>query len=284
MNPADQLTAALADRIGLRPEISRPKVLEILREKSASHPESWIPDLLQAPPSSPDWLQFIAPFLIHETYFFRHPAQLQFLADKVLPSLILERKNQGRLLFRAWCAACSSGEEAYSLGLLLRDAFSKLFEQASAPAWHIQIVGTDLSPAMIQRARSGEYRAASGLNSFRDIPPFAKHHFPNIQPNADTRSAWIADADLRRSISFQQANLIDDPPPLADLDLILCRNILIYFEDSKIRSVLDKFKSVLRPGGALMLGPADSLRDLDAFDSLTDNRVMVWKKKGARCS
>lgn len=283
MNPADQLTQALADRIGLRPEISRPKVLDLLQKRSTQHADTWVPGLLEAGSSSREWLDFIEPFLIHETYFFRHASQLEFLAERVIPALLEERGRQGRHVFRVWCAACSSGEEAYSIGLLLRDAITRHSQVnghlKDPQQWQVQIIGTDLSHGTIQRARTGEYHASSGLNSFRDIPAFARHHFPPLTEAPG--STWTADEQLRKSVSFLQSNLIKDAAPSHDLDLILCRNILIYFEEPKIRLVLSKFREALRPGGALLLGPADSFHDPSAFDCVTNDRVMVWKKKGA---
>ncbi len=277
MNPAEYLTEVIAQRTGLRREISRPKVDSLLENRSSDDGAATVNRIAGFSPGSQEWADFIEPFLIHETYFFRHSSQLQFLAETVLPSLLEEKHSVGQKQFRAWCAGCSSGEEAYSTSLMLRDAISRFFGP-SASLWDVSVIGTDLSPAMIHRARAGEYTVSSGLNSFRDVPAFARHHFQSIL--AGTEKIWKADDGLRRTTSFQQRNLIEDAPPLTEVDLILCRNILIYFDSNTVRVVQKKLERTLRIGGVLMLGPADTLRETDEFEMLTDSRVIAWKKKG----
>jgi chemotaxis protein methyltransferase CheR len=277
MNPAEYLTEVIAQRTGLRREISRPKVDALLKAFSAEDAAAAVNRITGFLPASQEWADFIEPFLIHETYFFRHSSQLQFLAQTVLPSLLEEKQSAGKKQFRAWCAGCSSGEEAYSISLMIRDAISRFFG-ASAALWDVSVIGTDLSHAMILRARAGEYTLSSGLNSFRDVPEFARHHFMSILGGAE--KIWKADDGLRRTTSFQQRNLVEDAPPLPEVDLILCRNILIYFDADTVRSVLKKLERTLRIGGVLMLGPADTLRETDEFEMLTDSRAIAWKKKG----
>lgn len=279
MNLATILTEAIANRIGLRAEFSRPKVEAFLSGICAEDQDAWVERILNARANSKEWLEFAELFLVHETYFFRHSPQLQFLAEGVLPALLEDRIRSGRPQFRAWCAGCSSGEEAYSLGLLLNDVISRL---PVATPWDIAVIGTDLSPDMILRAQSGEYKASVGLNSFRDVPAFARHHFSTVL--GDGKMSWSADDTLRKTVTFQRRNLLEDPAPFGDIDLILCRNTLIYFEESKAQAILLKMETALRPEGVLVLGPANTLRNTSAFTLLTDNRAMFWKKKGNHMS
>ncbi len=276
MSLADSLITAITERIGLRPEFSRPKVEAALAHMTYSEREAWTMNVLNAPQSSKEWGEFAELFLVHETYFFRHPPQLQFLSDFVLPELLKEKLLAGKIQLRAWCAACSSGEEAYSLGLLLRDAIAQ-HPKASALRWDVSIVGTDISAEMIERGTKGEYTSGLGLNSFRDVPLSARHHFPSIFSAGET--VWRADETLRQTVSFQRRNLLEDAAPFKDIDLILCRNALIYFDEIKSQAILAKMESALRPGGVLVLGPADTLRRTAGFTRLTDDRAMFWKKK-----
>ena len=277
MNPAETLIQAIASHTGMREEIARPKVDELLASMDLGGRLQFVDRLVQSAPADAQWLEFIEPFLIHETYFYRHPVQLQYLAQTVLPVLFEERTRSGRKVFRVWCAGCSSGEEAYTIRLMLRDALQGA-GRSDAASWEVSVVGTDLSPAMIRKARSGSYIATSGLNSFRDIPAFGRQHFEAVL--SQQTNTWKADEGLRNTTSFLQRNLLKDPVPSMDIDLVLCRNILIYFKDADVRAILSKLESSLRPGGVLMLGPADTMRNAEGFDMLTDGRALLWKKKG----
>jgi chemotaxis methyl-accepting protein methylase len=279
MNLADPLIAAVLERTGLRQEIAAPKVharLSLIPE--ADRPQA-VQRLLHADPLSPEWLAFAEFCLIHETYFFRHEGQLEFLAKKVVPALLQERLAAGRHEFKIWCAACSSGEEAYSAGLLLRDAIQSSRDTA-AKEWHVSVVGTDLSAEVLAVAKRGEYSTNTGLNSFRDIPTFARHHFLKVLQGGE--KTWRADESLRRTTSFQQRNLVSDPAPVAGADLVLCRNVLIYMDEIRMRRAVTTLVGALRPGGVLVLGPADMLKDPEAYSLslLQDNRAMLWKKEG----
>jgi chemotaxis protein methyltransferase CheR len=279
MNLADPLIAAVQERTGLRREIAAPKVqarLELVPEADRPHT---VQRLLLADPLSPEWLAFAEFCLIHETYFFRHEGQLEFLAKKVVPTLLQERLAAGRHEFKIWCAACSSGEEAYSAGLILRDAIQASREAASKE-WHVSVVGTDLSAEVLAVAKRGEYSTNTGLNSFRDIPAFARHHFIKVLQGGE--KTWRADDSLRRTTFFQQRNLVTDPAPVAGADLVLCRNVLIYMDEIRMRRAVTTLVGALRPGGVLVLGPADMLKQPEAYSLslLQDHRAMLWKKEG----
>ena len=280
MNLADPLIAAVQERTGLRLEMAAPKVharLALLPE--ADRPQA-VQRLLLSDPLSPEWLAFAEFCLIHETYFFRHEGQLEFLAKKVVPALLKERLAAGRYEFKVWCAACSSGEEAYSAGLLLRDAIQSSRETA-AKEWQVSVVGTDLSAEVLSVAKRGEYTTNSGLNSFRDIPAFARHHFLKVLQGGE--KTWRADDQLRRTTSFQQRNLVTDPAPLAGADLVLCRNVLIYMDEARMRRAVTTLVGALRPGGVLVLGPADMLKQPESYSLslLEDPRAMLWKKEAS---
>jgi len=271
----EQLAAALLERVGMRADITASKIRALLEKAPDASRASWVGHLLASPPNSVEWQQFIEPFLIHETYLFRHENQLEFLVNKILPDLIAERMQVGRYEFRIWCAACSSGEEAYTAALLLRDAL-KQSREAAKHDWRLSVIGTDLSAEILLKAKKGEYSVNAGLNSFRDVPAFARHHFPEIFERSE--KTWVADDALRRILTFQQRNLVSDQAPVSDVDLVMCRNVLIYLDAPSVQKALTSIRGALRAGGVMVLGPADMLKNQEGWELLTNHKAMFWKK------
>ncbi len=262
----------------MRADITASKIQVELSRIPMNERDSWVAHLLASPAQSAEWQKFIEPFLIHETYLFRHEKQLEFLAKKILPDLIQERIRSRHFEFRIWCAACSSGEEVYTAALLLKDAL-KQTPEASKHEWRLHIVGTDLSAEILLKARKGEYSVSVGLNSFRDVPQFARHHFPNIFEQSE--KTWVADETLRRIVTFQQRNIVSDPAPLSDVDLVMCRNVLIYLDVPSVQKAIASIRGALRNGGVLVLGPADMLKNSEGWDLLTNEKAMFWKKSAS---
>jgi chemotaxis protein methyltransferase CheR len=278
MELADQLKTALLERVGIRADITSAKIQARLEAIPEVERMEWVRNLITSPVQSETWQNFVETFLIHETYFFRHEHQLEFLHSSVLPALIQERIEAGRPEIRIWCAACSSGEEAYTAALLLRDCIQKS-PAAKQLTWRASVIGTDLSAEVLTKARRGEYSVNNGLNSFRDVPAFARHHFPEIFQAGE--KTWHPDAWLRQTVSFQQRNLISDPAPVSDADVILCRNVLIYLDEKNSQQALQTMRNALRPGGVLILGPADMLKTPGDLELLTNSRAMFWRKSTA---
>ncbi|HVR60546.1 MAG TPA: CheR family methyltransferase [Polyangia bacterium] len=272
---ARHLAAVTRDRIGLKPALSAPKIAALLRAMPAEGRASFCRDLIASPPEADGWQRFAESMLVHETYFFRHPDQLRLCADVLLPRLLRERLDSGRRDVRIWCAGCSTGEEVYTLALLLQAAIAAS-GVPSLGVWNATILGTDLSAPTLQRARAGTYALVAGLNSFRDVPEFARHHFADVLSAADTQ--WSADAELRRLTRFAQHNLVVDPPALRDVDLILCRNTFIYFDDAQSRAALASLEEALRPGGALLMGPAETASDAAGLRMVCADQAVFWVK------
>jgi chemotaxis protein methyltransferase CheR len=178
---------------------------------------------------------------INETSFFRDTASFDLLREELLPALIRERQNVRKLRF--WSAASSSGQEAYSLAMLLREYFPSLL------AWNIEIFGTDLSAEMIERARAGRYQR---LEINRGLP--ARLLLKYLQRSGDE---WEMAPDLRRLCHFQQRNLCDAAPYPERFDVILLRNVMIYFPPETRHTVLRRIHRSLAPDGALLLGVSE---------------------------
>jgi chemotaxis methyl-accepting protein methylase len=193
--------------------------------------------------------------------------------------MLQDRIDAGSRDMRIWCAGCSSGEEVYTLALLLRTAIAKS-ALPNPHAWNATILGTDLSAPMVELARGGSYALVAGLNSFRDVPEFARHHFAAIFGAAAT--TWSASAELRRFTRFAQHNLVSDPPALSEVDLVVCRNTLIYFDEAPSRSALASMEAALRPSGVLLLGPAETASEASRLSMVCTEQAVFWTKRAAR--
>jgi chemotaxis protein methyltransferase CheR len=179
---------------------------------------------------------------VGETYFFRDREQHVLLRDIILPEL-LERRKAERTL-RIWCAACSSGEEAYSLAILLDELM------ADQSSWNIFILGTDINQDFIERARQGTYTEWSfrGMSDERRQRYFHPH-----------KNSWALDDSIRNRVTFRTGDLVTDKFPdyasdLYGMDLILCRNMFIYMTDQMVFRIADKFAETLTEGGILITG------------------------------
>jgi chemotaxis protein methyltransferase CheR len=205
---------------------------------------------------------------VGETYFFREPAQFEVLRNRVLPDLRRGLANGGRL--RVWSAGCASGEEVYSLAILLE-------EQGMADL--ATILGTDISRAALQRARAASY----GIWSLRGSPGATAS--PNFERHGDR---FVVNARLRRRVDFRYLNLAEGAYPspengTAEVDLILCRNVMIYFDAETVRRVARRFHRSLKPGGWLLAGPSDPpLWDNAPFRTrVTDGCVLYQRDDSA---
>jgi chemotaxis protein methyltransferase CheR len=276
---ARQLASVTRDRIGLKPALSAPKIEALLRGLPADHRRGFCRGLIAAAPDASEWQTFTESLLVHETYFFRHPDQLRLLAEVLLPRLLQQRLQSGSREVRIWCAGCSSGEEVYTIALLLQAAIATS-GLPNVAAWNATVLGTDLSAQTLQLARAGTYALAAGLNSFRDVPDFARHHFAAILSSTETK--WSANAELRRLTRFAQHNLVTDPPALRDVDLVLCRNTFIYFDEAQSRSALASLEAALRPAGALLMGPAETAAEASCLRMVCAEQAVYWVKEAAR--
>ena len=177
----------------------------------------------------------------HETYFFREPKHFDFLQQKILPAVAAQDE------FRVWSAASSTGEEAYTLAMLL---------DSCRPHQHWQIVGTDVSQQVLSDARRGLYVMARGER----IP---QHHLKRYCLKGRDRYTgyFLVERGLRERVEFRHANLTQPVPELGQFDLILLRNVLIYFDLPTKQLVLKHVLDRLKPGGWLMVGHSEALHD-----------------------
>ncbi len=196
---------------------------------------------------------------INETSFFRDTASFDLLREELLPALIAARRNTRTLRF--WSAASSSGQEAWSLAMLLREHFPAL------ASWKIDILGTDISAEMVTRSSSGCYQR---MEINRGLP--ARFLLKYMVRTGDE---WEVSPDLRRMCRFQQRNLCDTPPTQERFDVILLRNVMIYFPPETRRKVLLTMHRSLAPDGMLFLGLSEQAR-MDSHWQTVLTAKAVW--------
>lgn len=228
-----------------------------IREKLRSVPFSNIDSYLRilesdSPESILEWKELINGITIGESYFFRDKGQFSLLENRILPELIELRKKHRSL--RIWSAGCSTGEETYSLAILL----DKLMTDRHA--WDVLILGTDINEESIKKAEQGLY----GQWSFRRVESDLKNRFFRKK-----KDRWEIDRKFRNMITFRTLNLVQDKFPNAgvdfnNMDLVLCRNLFIYFSKTAVCTVLKKLSTALADGGYLMTGHGE-LHEQDLY-------------------
>ncbi|HEV7766974.1 MAG TPA: protein-glutamate O-methyltransferase CheR [Thermoanaerobaculia bacterium] len=199
----------------------------------------------------------------NETYFFREPAQLQAFTEEIIPDL-LSRKSVKKV--RIWSAGCSSGEEPYSLAMLLQEA--GWYDHAA-----FEIFASDINQQVLGKARRGVYRE----NAFRATTPQLREKYFT----RETDTSWRVKDEIRNRVSFGRLNLYDEGRVslLGHLDVVFCRNVIIYFDDASKRVVVTNFYNRLSEGGYLLLGHSESLISLSTQFKLRHlKNDMVYQK------
>jgi chemotaxis protein methyltransferase CheR len=193
--------------------------------------------------------QVVEAMTTNETSFFRDVHPFETLRDDILPDLVEKRATTRTL--RIWSAAASTGQEAYTVAMTLREHFPAL------ATWNVSILGTDLSTEVLDKAREGRY---AQIEVNRGLPaPLLVKYFDRAGP------AWRAKPDLRRMVEFKPLNLVKPWSPLPRMDVVLLRNVLIYFDNATKREVLARARSVMAPDGYLFLGAAETTLQFDGM-------------------
>jgi chemotaxis protein methyltransferase CheR len=219
--------------------------------------------------------QVVEALLNNETYFFRDRAPFDLVARHALPELARKRHSSRKI--RIWSAGCSTGQEVYSVAMLFAE------NVAQWRGWTVDVLGTDVSSAVVERARSGVYtqfEVQRGLGINQTIRWFE-----------ECDDGWRAVEELRKNIRFQVHNLLEPPPHPGGFDIVLCRNVLLYLTPEKRRLAFDRLASAMAPDGWLMLGAGETvIGQTDRFGSdvearglyrRTDGDAAVEKRTGA---
>ncbi len=250
--------ALIASRLGLdfaehrRADLEQ-ALLRASRSASIPAPEAYLTWLATLPDESPEWRRLAGHLTVGETYFFRDRASFEALEQQVLPSLIAARRSGGTLRLRFWSAGCATGEEPYSLAILL-DRF--LPDRAD---WAVTILATDINPTALEAARRACYREWA----FRETPPAIRDRYFRLRGT----ETFELDERIRRMVTFAPLNLAENGYPnlvtnTAAMDLILCRNVLMYFTPEAQRETVARLGRALVAKGWLLVSPAEGSAEL----------------------
>ncbi|HEY9697304.1 MAG TPA: CheR family methyltransferase [Trichocoleus sp.] len=224
-------------------------------------------------PCQPEWCELVNSLTITESHFFRDQGQFLLLREQILPEIIRRKMNapgSDRLTLRLWSAGCSTGEEAHSLAILLTELIPDSCQ------WNISILGTDINQTALQRARQGIYSNWS----FRSVPVELKQRYFQAH-----RHEWKIAAPIQAMVKFKPKNLVYDEyfhtdSDIHNFDLILCRNVFIYFNPEAIDRVIKKFYSALIPGGYLLTGHAELQgQNLQQFEILSFPESVIYQRR-----
>ncbi len=218
---------------------------------------------IRSRPHTPVQTQVLEAVATTETSFFRDFHPFEVLRDQVLPDLIRKRRTTTRML-TLWCGACSSGQEPYSVAMALRQIIPDIDN------WTIQLLASDFSAAMIDRAREGVFKQLEvnrGLPAHLLVRYFDQHG----------SSWWIKD-EIKRMVTFFQQNLDREWTRIPQVDVVLLRNVLIYFDVETRRRILRKVRHHLRPDGFLIMGAAETTLSLDdSFKRIQFGRAAFYQ-------
>ncbi|MDV6030913.1 MAG: protein-glutamate O-methyltransferase CheR [Phycisphaera sp. RhM] len=217
--------------------------------------------------------ELVEKLTIGETFFFRHREMFDALRDTIIPNCIARNASHPRL--RIWSAGCSIGAEAYSISILLQQHFG-----VQTRDWEISIIGTDINRSFLRRASRGVYNDWS-LRSLSDTE--------RVQYFIEDRGRWAIKPKYRNGVSFQYHNLVSHPFPslrhnLGAFDVILCRNVIIYFGEDLIRTTIGNFHQCLVDGGWLLAGHSEYSEDaFRCFRTVERCGVTLYRKDAATC-
>jgi chemotaxis protein methyltransferase CheR len=212
-------------------------------------------------------VEVIEAMMTNESFFFRDKIPFEHFRDTMIPALLAARSGQRRI--RIWCAAASTGQEPYSLAMCLKEIAGKV------EGWRIDILATDLSTEVLEKAKAGIY---SQFEVQRGLPiQLLVKYFTQIG------ETWQIAPDIRAMVQFRQLNLLSELSNLGAFDIVLCRNVLIYFDQDTKVSVLERIARLVEPDGYLILGAAETVVGLtDSFRPVPDRRGLYAPNPGVR--
>lgn len=201
----------------------------------------------------------------NETYFFREAFQLKALTEEILPELKAVKEKRGDKTLRIWSAGCSTGEEPYTIAMLI-------LEMGCFTGWRVEIVGTDISHRVLQQSRKAVY----GKSSFRTTDA---HYIRNFFQEQD--GGFKVNDEVRELVTISHLNLFDQNrlALLGKMDVIFCRNVIIYFDQIAKKKIIESFYRMLHEGGYLLLGHSESLMNISTAFALRHlKNDMVYQK------
>lgn len=242
------------------------RLLPLARQEGHATLDDFVAAAMKTPAGSPVRYRIVDALTTNETLFFRDFHPFEALRTEILPKLAAARAATRRITI--WSAAASTGQEAYSIAMLIREHFPQL------AGWNVRILGTDLSTTTLDAARAGTY---SQLEVSRGLPAtYLVKYFAKVD------SRWVIKDDLKKMVEFRPMNLIAPWPALGPFDLVFIRNVLIYFDTATKQQILKKIRALLPPDGMMFLGTAETTINLDPdWAPVAVGRTMTFQSKPA---
>lgn len=262
----EELSTLIQDRTGIYIPASKKYLIEnrlirVLEENNLNGYDEYL-YLLKYSPNGRTFERLYDAITTNETYFFREPAQFDVFLEYVVPRAI--KMRGGDRAMKVWCAACSSGEEPYTLSMVMSEHRRDV---------RMDIVASDISNKVLSVAE----RAVYGSYSVRNIPDYYLQKYFVSQGRE-----FVLDPSVRKSVRFKNHNLLTDRLGMdfSNLDVVFCRNVLIYFDGRTKQDVVSAIYDSLKPGGVLIIGSSESLHSITrAFRPVTINRVVLYEKR-----
>lgn len=267
----NQLRSIIRDRAGIQfPEEKRylleSRVHARLVACELSSFEAYVQHL-QNGHDSDEMTHLLNAVTINETSFFRHKKQFEALRDVFLPEVIEQRQEENAKTVRLWSAACSAGDEAYSLAIIIKERLKPRF-----PHMNFQVLGTDINTEVLDEARAGKYRR----RAIRNVPAtYLRKYFH------ETGDTFVLQPSIREMVTFKPLNLTSsrDMRRMRDFDVVMCANVLIYFDQKQKKQVLQSMYRALRPGGYLLVGGSEALGDAASqFESVQKKGALAYRR------
>jgi chemotaxis protein methyltransferase CheR len=219
-------------------------------------------DVLRRPGSMKLTQAVIEAMTTNETSFFRDVHPFDALKTHIIPELMAKRASERTI--NIWSNACSSGQEVYTIAMLIKENFPDL------GGWKVRLIASDLSTQILDKAREGVFNQTE-VNRGLPLPMLLKY----FQKNGLT---WQIKDDIRKMVEFRQVNLVETFPQLPPMDIVFLRNVLIYFSPETKREILTKVRRVLRPDGFLFLGGAETTMNLDvSYERVQVSKAVCYK-------
>lgn len=270
------LMAGVETRFGIKPgTLVERKLVRILKDMPITTLKDWVSSMESCSSEHSEWQSLVENLTVHETYFCRDPDLMGMLGNEILPQLIASRENHQQL--QVWSAASSTGEEVYDLTYSCLRAMQKagkarLHEGKIIPerSWSLYVLGTDISNQALRTAREATY-GDLGMGSFRNLPEDWKGMFEDVKippSNAMPGVTYLKIREwIRHCVRFERFNLMNSRPPVTGMDLVFCRNVLIYFEDPVKRAVQQMLARAMAPGGVLVMGASVQMLAPEYFEA-----------------
>ncbi len=250
------------------------RIASILRERKIKSLNDYYQVLRTTPAGSPEMAQFVSSMTTNTTRFFRESAHFRQL-QAILPKILEQKENMhgaDSSEIRIWCAASSTGQEPYTIAMVVQDELARLSPKKQ---WRLKLLASDIDRPSLRKAVSGLYM----LQEIEGVPPeYLKKYFV---PRVDTEvgKKYVIHPGLANKVTFTEINLTSQPYPMQKLfDVVFCRNVLIYFDRETAEQVVSNLGRVLRPGGYLFLGHSESgsMRHAE-FETISH---AAYRKKG----